>query len=81
MIKKVPIILSILSYFDYSGLTKSLAREYGLHGIRFNLIAPGFIETDMTHHLSIEQRAKIISKTPLKCFGHPDVCNANCYDI
>lgn len=45
--------------------SKSLAREVGSRGITVNLIAPGFIETDMTHGFSEEQRTALLQQTPL----------------
>lgn len=41
------------------GMTKSLAKEVGSRGITVNAVAPGFIETDMTESLSIEQKEAI----------------------
>ncbi len=54
------------------GLTKSLAREIGSRNITVNAVAPGFIETDMTHGLSAELRQKMIEQTPLGRMGTPD---------
>lgn len=51
------------------GLTKSLAQEVGSRGITVNAVAPGFIETDMTHILSEELKQKMIDATPLKRMG------------
>jgi 3-oxoacyl-[acyl-carrier protein] reductase len=51
------------------GLTKSLARELGSRNITVNAIAPGFIETDMTHGLTPELKQKMIDETPLKRMG------------
>ncbi len=47
------------------GLTQSLAREVGPAGIRVNAIAPGFFESDMVQHMSEQQRARIVRRTPL----------------
>lgn len=47
------------------GFTQSLAREVGPLGIRVNAIAPGFFETDMVQHMSEQQRARILRRTPL----------------
>jgi 3-oxoacyl-[acyl-carrier protein] reductase len=59
------------------GLTKSLAQEVGSRNITVNAIAPGFIETDMTHGLSIELKQKLLDETPLKRMGTPrDVASA-----
>ena len=54
------------------GLTKSLAREIGSRGITVNAVAPGFIETDMTHGLSTELKQKMLEQTPLGRIGTPD---------
>ena len=51
------------------GLTKSLAREVGSRGITVNVVAPGFIETDMTRKLSEEQQAKLLEQIPLGRMG------------
>lgn len=58
------------------GFSKSLAKELASRGIRVNCIAPGFIDTDMTNILSLEQKTKILSSIPLNKFGTPsDVSN------
>jgi len=54
------------------GLTKSVAKEFGSRGIRANVIAPGFIETEMTHALTAEQRTKWCETIPLRRGGTPD---------
>ncbi len=54
------------------GFTKSVAKEVASRGIRLNVIAPGFIETDMTESLSTEFKDYIIEKIPLKKFGRPE---------
>jgi len=54
------------------GLTKSLAQELGSRNVTVNAVAPGFIETDMTHGLTPELRAKMIEHTPLKRMGKPE---------
>ncbi len=52
------------------GFTKSIAHELGSRNIRCNAIAPGFIETDMTHYLKDESGAKtFLEKIPLGRFG------------
>jgi 3-oxoacyl-[acyl-carrier protein] reductase len=47
------------------GFTKSLAREVGPLGITVTAIAPGFVDTSMTHGLTEEQRARIVRRSPL----------------
>ena len=54
------------------GLAKTIAKELGSRGIRANAIAPGFIETEMTHALTEEQRAKWAETIPLRRGGSPD---------
>ncbi len=51
------------------GLTKSLAQEVGSRNITVNAVAPGFIETDMTHNLTAELKQKMIDQTPLRRTG------------
>jgi 3-oxoacyl-[acyl-carrier protein] reductase len=51
------------------GLTKSLAIEVGSRNITVNAVAPGFIQTDMTHDLSEELRNKMVEATPLRRMG------------
>jgi len=53
------------------GFTKSLAQEIGSRNITVNCVAPGYIDTDMTHALSDEQRAKLVEHVPLKRLGLP----------
>ncbi|MDR0218031.1 MAG: 3-oxoacyl-ACP reductase FabG [Enterobacteriaceae bacterium] len=52
------------------GFSKSLAREVASRGITVNVIAPGFIETDMTKALTDEQRAGILSEVPANRLGN-----------
>jgi 3-oxoacyl-[acyl-carrier protein] reductase len=47
------------------GLARSLARELASRNITSNVVAPGFVETDMTAALSEEQRAAILKQVPL----------------
>lgn len=59
------------------GFSKSIAKEVGSRGIRCNVIAPGFIATDMTHALTDEQRKAYEENIPLKQLGTgDDVSNA-----
>ncbi len=51
------------------GAGRSLARELGSRGITTNVIAPGFIDTDMTAALSEEQRAAILGQIPAGRYG------------
>jgi 3-oxoacyl-[acyl-carrier protein] reductase len=59
------------------GFSKSIAKEIGSRGIRCNVITPGFIETDMTHILTEEQKKGYENTIPLKRMGKgEDVANA-----
>jgi 3-oxoacyl-[acyl-carrier protein] reductase len=51
------------------GFSKSMAKEMGSRNIRCNVIAPGFIETDMTDALDEKTREAYLSGIPLKRFG------------
>jgi len=51
------------------GFTKSLAKELGSRNIRCNAIAPGFIETDMTHSISDEMKEQFKKSIPLGRYG------------
>ncbi len=55
-----------------TGLTKTLAREYGSRGVTANVVAPGFIETDMTAGMPENLRAKLKENTPAGRFGRPE---------
>ncbi len=72
-------IASITAFTGYSGLsvyaatkasligfTKSLAREVGRGKVNVNSVAPGFIDTDMTHGLTDEKRQRIIRRSALQ---------------
>lgn len=54
------------------GLTKTIARELSGRGITSNVVAPGFIETDMTAVLPESIRTAVVEKIPLARFGAPD---------
>jgi 3-oxoacyl-[acyl-carrier protein] reductase len=58
------------------GFTKALAREVATRNITVNIVAPGFIETDMTRALSEPQRAAFLAQIPVGRFGAAeDVAN------
>lgn len=54
------------------GLTKSLAKEVAPYGIRANVVAPGFIETDMTDALPEKVRRQAMELIPLRRWGSPE---------
>jgi 3-oxoacyl-[acyl-carrier protein] reductase len=54
------------------GAARSLARELGSRGITANVIAPGFIATDMTAELSEERKDEILSNLPLGRYATPE---------
>jgi 3-oxoacyl-[acyl-carrier protein] reductase len=54
------------------GFSKSMAREVGSRGITVNVVAPGFIATDMTDKLSDEQRNKLTEQIPAGRLGNVD---------
>lgn len=54
------------------GFSKSLAREIGSRNITVNVVAPGFIDTDMTKALSDEQREVLLTQIPLQRLGEPE---------
>ncbi|WP_241648957.1 3-oxoacyl-ACP reductase FabG [Rosenbergiella collisarenosi] len=59
------------------GFSKSLAREVASRGITVNVVAPGFIETDMTRALNEEQRSGILAEVPAARLGEPqEIANA-----
>jgi 3-oxoacyl-[acyl-carrier protein] reductase len=83
-------VASIVGFTGYSGLsvyaatkaamlgfTRSLAREVGRLGITVNAVAPGFLDTEMTHGLAEEQRRKVVGRSALRrLVGVDDVANA-----
>ncbi|GIX25020.1 MAG: beta-ketoacyl-ACP reductase [Caldimonas sp.] len=59
------------------GFSKSMAREIGSRGITVNVVAPGFIETDMTRDLPEEAKAKMLADIALGRLGRPqDIAEA-----
>jgi 3-oxoacyl-[acyl-carrier protein] reductase len=88
-------ISSIIGVRGYSGLTayaatkggidamtRALGRELGDRRIRVNSVAPGYLETEMTHGLDARQREQIVRRTPLGRLGNPqDVVGPVCFLI
>ena len=60
------------------GFTKSVAKEVGSRNIRCNAIAPGFIETDMTHVLDEKNREQFLAGIPLRRLGQAEDVAAAC---
>ena len=59
------------------GMARSIARELGSRGITANVVAPGFVETDMTAVLPEETQKQYLSQIPLGRFGEPaEIANA-----
>jgi 3-oxoacyl-[acyl-carrier protein] reductase len=54
------------------GMARSIARELGSRSITANVVAPGFIETDMTAVLTADQKDAILDQVPLKRYGSTD---------
>ncbi|HYU04532.1 MAG TPA: 3-oxoacyl-ACP reductase FabG [Jatrophihabitantaceae bacterium] len=54
------------------GLARSIARELGSRNITANVIAPGFVETDMTADLTDARKSEILANVPLRRYGTPD---------
>lgn len=54
------------------GFTKSVAQELAARGVLANVVAPGFIETDMTAELPEEARKALFERIPLGRFGTPE---------
>ncbi|HLK47891.1 MAG TPA: 3-oxoacyl-[acyl-carrier-protein] reductase [Bryobacteraceae bacterium] len=54
------------------GMSKSLAQEMGSRGITVNVVAPGYIATDMTKDLPEERKQKILAAIPLERIGTPE---------
>ncbi len=53
------------------GMSKSLACEVANRGITVNVVAPGFIQSNMTDFLNQKYKDRIIEKIPMKVLGHP----------
>ncbi len=54
------------------GFTKSLARELGSRGVRANVVAPGYVSTQLTNVLPDEARDAMLAATPLGRLGDPE---------
>ena len=54
------------------GMARSIARELGSRGITANVVAPGFVETDMTAVLPEETKKQYLSQIPLGRFGQTE---------
>ena len=54
------------------GFSKAAAKEFAARGVTVNVVAPGFIDTDMTAVLKDEIRAKLIAGIPLGALGKPE---------
>ncbi|NUS72652.1 MAG: beta-ketoacyl-ACP reductase [Corynebacteriales bacterium] len=54
------------------GFSRSLARELGSRNVTANVVAPGFVETDMTAALTEARQKEILNAVPLRRFAQPD---------
>jgi 3-oxoacyl-[acyl-carrier protein] reductase len=54
------------------GFARSLARELGSRNITFNVVTPGFVDTDMTRALTDEQRTEIVAQVPMGRYGQAE---------
>ena len=62
------------------GFSRALAREIGSRNITVNVVAPGFIDTDMTRDLTEDQRQAMLNDIPLKRLGDPaDIAATVCF--
>jgi 3-oxoacyl-[acyl-carrier protein] reductase len=55
-----------------NAMSRSLSKELAPYGVRVNVVAPGFIETDMTGRLPEKVRAKALEAIPMRRFGQPE---------
>jgi len=53
------------------GLARSIARELGSRNITANVVAPGFVDTDMTQALPEARRTEIVAQVPLRRYAEP----------
>lgn len=54
------------------GMTKTLAKELSSRNIRVNAVAPGFVDTDMTEKLTVQQKEALLRMIPLKRTAKPE---------
>jgi 3-oxoacyl-[acyl-carrier protein] reductase len=54
------------------GLTKALARELGVRGVRANVVAPGYVHSRLTDAISEDMRGLMLQSTPLGRLGEPE---------
>jgi 3-oxoacyl-[acyl-carrier protein] reductase len=54
------------------GFTKSLAQELGSRGVRANVVAPGYVKTQLTEVIPDDAKTKMLDLTPLGRFGEPE---------
>ena len=54
------------------GMARAITRELGSRGITANVVAPGYIDTEMTQQLSEERRAEYLKAIPAARFADPD---------
>jgi 3-oxoacyl-[acyl-carrier protein] reductase len=55
-----------------AGLTKTIAKEFGSKGITANLIAPGFVETDMIEKIPQQIKDEVLKTLPVRRFAKPE---------
>ena len=54
------------------GFSKALAHEIAIRDVTVNVVAPGFIDTEMTQNLTEEQKQMILNKVPMQRLGRPE---------